>query len=81
MSRWMKFIKTFPYVIKYKQCKQKIMANVLSWILPYFLPLDVKILGFEYIKDLCIFYFDFCKVSNEYKKVAFGNSLSTMGFA
>ena len=48
----MEFIETFPYVIKYKQCKENVAANVLLRRYVLFNTLTFKLLGFEFIKEL-----------------------------
>ena len=48
----MKFIETFPYVIRYKQGKENIVANGLSKRYVLLSTLDPKLLGFEQIKEL-----------------------------
>ena len=51
-ARWMEFVETFPYVSRYKQGKENIVADALSrrYVLIY--TLDDKLLGFEQIKEL-----------------------------
>ncbi|WZY86898.1 hypothetical protein YC2023_033282 [Brassica napus] len=49
-ARWVEFIETFPYVIKYKQGKENIVADALSRRYVLLNTLDVKLLGFEQIK-------------------------------
>jgi hypothetical protein len=44
--KWVEFIETFPYVIRYKQGKEIVVALHSM--------LDTKLLGFEYIKDLYV---------------------------
>ena len=51
-AKWVEFIETFPYVIKYKQGKENVVADALSRRYALLSTLDVKLLGFEYIKDL-----------------------------
>lgn len=51
-ARWMEFIKTFPYVIRYKQGKENVMADTLSRRYVLLTTLDSKLLGFEHIKEL-----------------------------
>jgi hypothetical protein len=46
------FIETFPYVIRYKQGKENVVADALSRRYALLSMLDTKLLGFEYIKDL-----------------------------
>jgi len=46
------FIETFSYVIKYKQGKENIIANVLSRRNIHLNTLNTKLLRFEYMKEL-----------------------------
>jgi hypothetical protein len=48
----MKFIETFPYVIKYKNVKENIVANLLSRRYALVSTLNAKLLGFDYVKEL-----------------------------
>ena len=48
----MEFIETFPYVIKYKQGKENVMADALSRRYTLLSVLETKLLAFEFIKDL-----------------------------
>ena len=50
--RWISFIETFPYVIKYKTGKSNIVADALSRRYTLLATLDAKLFGFELIKDL-----------------------------
>ena len=63
---------TFSYGIKYKQGKENIVANALSWSYDLLSTLDAKILGFEYIKDFCVDDAQFGDVFNACEKEAFG---------
>ena len=49
-ARWLEFIETFPYVIKYKQGKENIVANALSRRYVLLTSLNARLLGFEYAK-------------------------------
>ena len=49
-ARWMEFVETFPYVICYKQGKEKNFADALSRRYVLISTLDAKLLGFEHIK-------------------------------
>ena len=49
---WLEFIKTFPYVIKYKQGKDMIVADALSQRYVLLTSLNTRLLGFEYAKEL-----------------------------
>ena len=51
-ARWMEFVETFPYVIRYKQGKENIVADALSRRYVLISTLDAKLLGFEHIKEL-----------------------------
>ena len=51
-AKWVEFIKTFPYVIKYKQGKEIIVADALSKRYALVSNLNTKLLGFEYVKEL-----------------------------
>ena len=51
-AKWMEFIETFPYVIKYKKGKENVVADALSRRYALLTTLDSKFLGFEFIKEL-----------------------------
>ncbi|XP_025012155.2 uncharacterized protein LOC112533908 [Ricinus communis] len=51
-AKWVEFIESFPYIIKYKQGKENVVADALSRRYALISKLDAKLLGFEYIKDL-----------------------------
>ena len=53
-GRWMEFIETFPYVIKYKKGKDNVVADALSRRYTMLTTLDSKVLGFIYIKELYV---------------------------
>ena len=48
----MEVVETFPYVIRYKQGKENIVADALSRRYVLISTLDAKLLGFEHIKEL-----------------------------
>jgi hypothetical protein len=50
--RYREFIETFPYVIKYKQGKENIVADALSRRYVIVSTLNAKLLIFEYVKEL-----------------------------
>lgn len=58
-ATWVEFIETFPYVIKYKQGKENVVADALSRRYALLSTLDTKLLGFECIKELYTLYPDF----------------------
>ncbi|KAK8669782.1 hypothetical protein V6N13_104551 [Hibiscus sabdariffa] len=51
-AKWVEFLETFPYVIKYKKGKENIVADALSRRYALFNTLNSKLLGFAYIKEL-----------------------------
>lgn len=51
-ARWVEFIETFPYVIRYNQGKENVVADVLSRRYALISTLDAKLLGSEHIKEL-----------------------------
>jgi len=61
-GRWMEFIETFPYVIKYKKGKDNVVADALSRRYTMITTLDSKVLGFIYIKELYVDDSDFCDI-------------------
>ncbi|PKI60107.1 hypothetical protein CRG98_019515, partial [Punica granatum] len=65
-ARWVEFIETFPYVIRYKQGKKNVVADALSRRYALLSTLDAKLLGFELIKNLYADDHEFCE---EYRLV------------
>ena len=63
----------FPYVIKYKQGKENVVADALSRRYALLTSMIIKLLGFELLKDLYANDFDFCKVWNACDKGACGD--------
>lgn len=51
-AKWSEFIKSFPYIVKYKKGKDNIIADALSQCHVLLYQLDAKILGLESIKNL-----------------------------
>ena len=70
-SRWMEYIETFLYVIRYKQGKENVVVDALSrrYVLLTFL--GGKMLGFEYVKDMYANDVDFAEVYVECDKTTF----------
>ena len=79
-TRWVEFIQPFPYVIKYKQGKKNVVVNTLSKRYALISTLNVKLLRFEYIKELYINDLDFTNAFNVCEKVAFGKFYRHDGF-
>ncbi|KAG8490986.1 hypothetical protein CXB51_014129 [Gossypium anomalum] len=50
-TKWVEFLESFPYVIKYKKGKDNIVADALSRRYTLLSYLDSKILGFTLLKD------------------------------
>ncbi|XP_071924833.1 uncharacterized protein [Coffea arabica] len=51
-ARWITFIDSFIFVIKYKTGKTNVVADALSRRYALITTLDAKLLGFEFLKDL-----------------------------
>ena len=71
-AKWVEFIEAFPCVIKYKQGKENIVANVLSRRYALVSTLNAKLLGFESVKELYASDDDFASVYGACEKAAFG---------
>ena len=67
----MEFIETFPYLIKYKQGKENIMADALSHRYVLLSTLDARFVGFEHTKELYKDDNDFANVYNACETLAF----------
>uniref|UniRef100_A0A2N9F1F1 RNA-directed DNA polymerase n=1 Tax=Fagus sylvatica TaxID=28930 RepID=A0A2N9F1F1_FAGSY len=79
-AQWMEFIETFPYVIKYKQGKENIVADALSRRYALVSTLNAKLLGFEYVKELYVNDDDFASVYGACEKAAFGKFYRLDGY-
>jgi hypothetical protein len=66
-AKWIDFIETFPYVIKYKQGQENMVADALSRRYVLLNALNTKLLGFEYIKELYLDDNDFGSIYDECK--------------
>lgn len=51
-AKWLEFIETFRYIIKYKKGKENVVADALSRRHALIVTMEARVLGFEYIKDL-----------------------------
>ena len=71
-ARWVEFIETFPYVIRYKQGKENVVADALSRRYALISTLDAKLLGFEHIKELYSADHDFGEIYALCEKTAEG---------
>ena len=50
-ARWLEFVESFPYVIKYKKGKENIVADSLSRRHALISLMESKVMRFEHIKD------------------------------
>jgi hypothetical protein len=72
-AKWVEFIETFSYVIKYMQGKEKIMDDdALSHKYVLLSTLDARFLWFEHIKDLYKDDSDFATIYNTCEVLVFG---------
>ncbi|KAF7821062.1 uncharacterized protein G2W53_026517 [Senna tora] len=51
-AKWVEYLESFPYVIKYKQGKDNVVADALSRRYALISMLSSKLLGFEHVKEL-----------------------------
>ena len=79
-ARWIGFIESFPYVIKYKKGKENIVADALSRRYNLLSILDTKFLGFESVKELYEHGQDFASIFESCEKSAFGKFYRLNGF-
>ncbi|XP_062087666.1 uncharacterized protein LOC133794454, partial [Humulus lupulus] len=79
-ARWVEFIETFPYVIRYKQGKENVVADALSRRYALISTLDAKLLGFEHIKELYSADHDFGEIYGVCEKSAEGKFYRHEGF-
>ena len=71
-AKWVEFIETFPYVIKYKQGNENVVADALSRRYALISTLTAKLYGFENIKELYVNDHDFANIYSACENVAFG---------
>ena len=51
-TKWVEFIESFPYVIKYKKGKENVVADALSRKSNLLTHLEINVLGLDEIKNL-----------------------------
>ena len=68
-AKWVEFIETFPYVIKYKQCKENIAIDALLWRYVLLNTLNTRLLRFKYLKELYPNDIDFDETYFQYELV------------
>jgi hypothetical protein len=76
----MEYIDTFPYVIRYKQGKENIVADAFSRRYVLFTSMIAKMLGFEYLKDVYANDADFSDMYMACDKAAFGKFYKHDGY-
>ena len=79
-AKWSSFLETFPYVIRYKQGKDNVVADALSRRSVLLTSLDTKLLGFEYIKDLYATDTDFSSIFAATEHATFNKFYRHQGF-
>ncbi|XP_065859834.1 uncharacterized protein [Euphorbia lathyris] len=79
-AKWVEFIETFPYVIKYKQGKENVVADALSRRVSLLNVMHAKCLGFEYIKELYVDDLDFASIYKACELTAFGKFYRHEGY-
>jgi len=70
--KWVEFIETFPYVIKYKQGKENIVVGILLHRYILLNTMNTRLLGFEYVKALYADDFYFAEIYNACGHSGFG---------
>ena len=79
-GKWIERIERFPYVIKYKQGKDNVVADALSRRYTLLSVLSSKLLGFEYIKNLYVGDVDFGNVYVACEQGAFNSFYRHEGY-
>ncbi|XP_019056382.1 PREDICTED: uncharacterized protein LOC109116067 [Tarenaya hassleriana] len=69
-AKWLEYIETFPYVIKYKKDKDNVVADALLRRHALISIMEAKMLGFELIKEL---YRDDSEIGDIYKECTKGS--------
>jgi hypothetical protein len=65
-------------MIKYKQGKENIVVDALSWRHVFLFTLNAKLLGFEYVKELYVNNSDFANVFHAYTNSFLESSINLM---
>ncbi|XP_071926157.1 uncharacterized protein [Coffea arabica] len=79
-AKWIAFIDSFPYIIKYKKGKDNVVADALSRRYILITNMSTKLLGFEHIKDLYAHDADFSNVFQACEHAAFQTFYRHEGF-
>ncbi|XP_052880487.1 uncharacterized protein LOC108485292 [Gossypium arboreum] len=79
-AKWVEYLESFPYVIKYKKGKDNIVADALSRRYTLLSYLDSKILGFTLLKDSYVNDSDFGEIFVSCEKGPFENFYRYEGY-
>ncbi|KAA3477920.1 reverse transcriptase [Gossypium australe] len=79
-AKWIKYLESFSYVIKYKKGKENVVADALSRRYTLFTIIDSKLLGFHHIKELYANDVDFSNIYNACESGAFDKFYRHEGF-
>ncbi|KAK8600731.1 hypothetical protein V6N12_050582 [Hibiscus sabdariffa] len=71
-AKWVEFLESFPYVIRYKKGKENVVADALSRRYVLLNYLDSHLIGFAYIRELYGNDPDICEKFNACEKCAVG---------
>ena len=71
-AKWVEFLESFPYVIRYKKGKDNVVADALSRRYVLLNYLDSHLIGFAYIRELYSEDSEFCEKFNRCEKGADG---------
>ncbi|KAF7800936.1 Transposon Ty3-G Gag-Pol polyprotein [Senna tora] len=79
-AKWVEYLESFPYVIKYKQGKDNVVADALSRRYALISMLSSKLLGFELLKELYAHDSDFVDLYHACEHAAFNKFYRHDGF-
>ncbi|KAG8498980.1 hypothetical protein CXB51_005372 [Gossypium anomalum] len=79
-AKWVEYLESFPYVIKYKKGKDNIVADALSRRYTLLSYLDSKILGFSLLKDAYVNDSNFGEIFAACEKGSFENFYRYEGY-
>ncbi|KAA3487321.1 Transposon Ty3-I Gag-Pol polyprotein [Gossypium australe] len=79
-AKWVEYLESFPYLIKYKKGKDNVVADALSRRYTLLSSLESKLLGFSFLKDLYANDADFGEIYSACENTAFENFYRYDGF-
>lgn len=79
-AKWVEYLESFPYVIKYKQGKDNVVADALSRRYALISMLGSKLLGFEHLKEMYAHDSDFADLYHACEHAAFNKFYRHEGF-